>query len=175
MIGCSFLLASITLYLILTSQINKVKSAKSQLVYIPEIPEIIPVSVKLPIRGDPERWKDRMAEQQNGRLTKQWKNHPNPKRRNRENAENPPKSKKDRITEMAEQLRIYRDFKRGNDRKSPKILKEGNTTIKPSIFWVWIWESDKRHVVCETSSLCKIISFVVKNLLSFRLLLLILV
>lgn len=59
--------------------INKVKSAKSQLVYIPEIPEIIPVSVKLPIRGDPERWKDRMAEQHNGRLTKQWKNHPNPK------------------------------------------------------------------------------------------------
>ena len=103
------------------------------------------------------------------------KNHPNPKRRNRENAENPPKSKKDRITEMAEQLRIYRDFTRGNDGKSPKILKEGNTTIKPSIFWVGIWESDKRHVVCETSSLCKIISFVVKNLLSFRLLLLILV
>ena len=79
MIGCSFLLTSITLYLILTSQINKVKSAKSQLVYIPEITEIIPVSVTLPIRGDPERWKDRMAEQQNGRLTKQWKNHPNPK------------------------------------------------------------------------------------------------
>ena len=63
--------------------------------------------------------------------------------------------------------------KERNDGKSPEVLKDGTITVRPSV----LWERQQRHGFVRPPSQCEIVfSFVVvKNLLSFRFLLPILV